>query len=271
MNKLETLKMKLKKYDTLAIAYSGGVDSTFLAKVAYDVLKDKAVAITIIGDMHPHKEVIEAREIAHTIGIRLIEIDLRKSEIPEFNKNNVDRCYHCKKFLFNTIKSRAKKENISIILDGTNLDDVKDYRPGLVALEELKIYSPLKESMLTKDDIRNYSMELGLITWDKPSFACLASRIPYGDPITIKKLKMVEEAEDILKEKKIKQYRVRHHGDIARIEVEKKDMHKLLSDDIYDDLLTAFEKIGFKYITLDLKGYVQGSLNKFQEEEDTDE
>lgn len=266
MNKLEILKTKLKSYDSVAIAYSGGVDSTFLAKAAYDVLGDKAVAITIIGDMHPHKEVIEAREIAHSIGIKLIEIDLRKSDIPEFNKNNIDRCYHCKKFLFNTIKSRAGKENISIILDGTNLDDVKDYRPGLAALEELKIYSPLKEAILTKEDIRAYSKELNLITWDKPSFACLASRIPYGDPITRKKLKMVEKAEDILKNKNIKQYRVRHHGDIARIEVERNDMSKLLSDENYNDLLTSFEEIGFKYVTLDLRGYVQGSLNKFDTE-----
>ena len=162
MEKIKILKTNLKNYKKVAIAYSGGVDSTFLAKIAYDTLGDDAIAIMIVGDMHPHNEVLEARKLATKIGIKLLEIDLKGLNIPKFTTNNKDRCYHCKKFLFERIKKKALENNIFIILDGTNLDDIKDFRPGLLALSELNIYSPLKESQLTKSDIRRYSKEFCL-------------------------------------------------------------------------------------------------------------
>lgn len=267
MNKLKKLKKSLSNYEKVAIAYSGGVDSSFLAKVAYETLGKNAIAIMIIGDMQPQSEVIEARNLAKKIGIELVEINIKGKHIPEFNLNKKDRCYHCKKFLFEKIKKEADKYGISIILDGTNLDDTKDYRPGLIALEELTIQSPLKECMMTKEDIRTFSKEFSLETWSKPSFACLASRIPYGEKITTNKLKMVELGEEYLKERGITQYRVRHHGDIARIEVEKHEMKKILFDDSFVDLVTYFETLGFKYVTLDLKGYITGSMNKFKEDQ----
>lgn len=259
--KLLKIREQINKYNRVAVAFSGGVDSTFLSKISYDLLKKNAVAITIVGDMHSKAEIQEGRELAKGIGIPHVEIDIRGSEISGFTENQKDRCYHCKKHLFTLIQGKARELEVEAIFDGSNIDDLSDYRPGIRALKELNIISPLKDAGLTKEDIREVSRELDLPTWDKPAFACLASRIPYGIKITREKLDMVERGEACLKEIGINQYRVRHHGEVARIEVEDKELEKVLDREVFSMIAERFREIGFKYTALDLAGYKQGSMN----------
>ena len=259
--KLLKIREDIGKYKRVAIAFSGGVDSTLLSKISYDLLKEDAVAITIIGDMHSKAEIYEGRELSKNIGIQHVEIDIRGSEIPGFSENQRDRCYHCKKYIFTLIQDKARELGIEVILDGSNIDDLSDYRPGMKALKELGIVSPLKDAGFTKTDIRKISKEFGLPTWDKPAFACLASRIPYDIKITREKLDMVEMGEAYLKEVGVKQYRIRHHGEVARIEIEDSELEKILDREIFAMISKRFSEIGFKYTALDLAGYKQGSMN----------
>ena len=260
--KYKLLQDKLKDMGKVIIAYSGGVDSNFLLKVASDVLGQNAVAVTIYAMMHSSREIEEAKEYAKSFNVnhKIIKIDDFSEK--GFIENGTKRCYYCKSAIFNIIKEYALKNDIKYILDGTNSDDLKDYRPGLKALEELEIVSPLKDSYLTKDEIRFLSEKLGLDTYKKPSFACLASRIPYGDKITKEKLRLVEESENYLQDLGFNQYRVRVHSDIARIELGQDEMYKILNSDIIKNIDDKFKKIGFKYVTLDLNGYQMGNLNK---------
>lgn len=260
--KYELLKNKLKEMGKVVIAYSGGVDSNFLLKVASDVLGENAVAVTIYAMMHSSREMAEAKEYTKEFGVKHKIIKVDNFDEKGFIENSPKRCYYCKCAVFNMIKDYAKKNGIKYVLDGTNVDDLGDYRPGLKALEELKIVSPLKDSSLTKEEIRILSKRLGLKTYNKPSFACLASRIPYGDEITEEKLRLVEEAENYLQDLGFRQYRVRLHKDIARIEVAKDEMHKFFDDEMMKNVYTKLKDIGFKYVTLDLNGYQMGSLNK---------
>lgn len=259
--KLEDLKNILNNLESVAVAYSGGVDSNFLLKVAKDILGDKVIAVTMHAMMHSNREIEEAKEYAKSFGVKHVVVNIDKFDVEDFLKNSEQRCYHCKNAVFTKVLEVARENNIKYVVDGTNLSDLGDFRPGLKALEELSILSPLKESKLTKDDIRILSKRMGLITHNKPAFACLATRIPYGTRITDEKLRMIEKGEQYLIDLGFNQFRVRHHGDIARIEVGKSEIYKFFSDDILEKTNNKFKEIGFKYTTLDMNGYTMGSMN----------
>ena len=216
---LKQLESHIEKIGSLVVAYSGGVDSTFLLKVAHDVLQDRVIAVTARSSTYPERELNEAAKYTHNAGIKHIIIQSEELDIEGFTDNPPNRCYLCKYELFSKIKKVAQKYNIKYIAEGSNIDDLGDYRPGMQAIKELGIISPLKDIGLGKDAIRKLSKQMGLPTWDKPSFACLASRFPYGVKITQDKLAMVDRAEQYLLNLGFKQVRVRHHGDTARIEV----------------------------------------------------
>lgn len=259
--KLNNLIYKLKDMDSVLIAFSGGVDSTFLLKLAHDILGEKCIAVTIHTMMHSNREIKEAMEFTKSLGIRHIVLEIDKLEINEVIENVERRCYYCKKYIFENIKKVAKNYNINYILDGTNLDDLKDYRPGLKALEELNIKSPLKDCLLTKDDIRILSKNLKIPTYNKPAFACLATRIPYGEKITNEKLRMVEKGEEYLQDLGFKQFRVRLHKNLARIEVQESEIDKFFNKNLLKSTYNKFKEIGFEYVTLDLLGYRMGNMN----------
>ena len=263
--KLELLKSNLNKLGSIAIAFSGGVDSTFLLKVAHDTLGENAIGITIQGIMHSSREIEEAKEYSKEMGAKHILVPVEKFEVEEFINNDPLRCYYCKKEVFTNIKNIALSHNIKYVADGTNVDDLGDYRPGMKALEELDIISPLKEAGMTKQDIRMLSKELGLKTYDKPSFACLASRVPYGEKITNEKLRRIEKSEDYLLSLGFRQFRVRCHSDIARIEVSPEEISKFFNEDFMKQIHDELQKFGFKYVTLDLFGYRTGSMNEVLE------
>ncbi len=260
--KLDLLKTKLKKLGSVAVAFSGGVDSTFLLRVAHDVLKDKVLAVTARSSTYPEREYREAVEYVEMLGVKQLVIISEELDIDGFSANPVNRCYYCKKELFTKITELAKQNNIEYIADGSNVDDLGDYRPGRQATEELHVVSPLKEAGMTKEDIRALSKEMGLPTWDKPAFACLASRFPYGQNITREKLEMVDKAEQFLFDQGFKQVRVRHHGDVARIEVPASERCKFFNEELMDSVYKKFKEIGFMYTSLDLKGYRTGSMNE---------
>jgi pyridinium-3,5-biscarboxylic acid mononucleotide sulfurtransferase len=260
------LKDKLKKLDSIlkelkpfVIAFSGGVDSTFLLYRASKLWRVKFAAITIKTIYIPKREVDEAATFCKTYGIDHTILDVSFPE--EIRHNTTERCYSCKKKLFIQIKEFADEKKYSNIIDGTNADDNGDFRPGLKALTEMGIRSPLMEAGLTKSDIRELSQKAGLPTWDKPAYACLLTRIPYDTVITEKDLKMVEEAEQFLFEKGYYGTRVRLHGDIARIECMPGYLGKMVQDPDREHIIDNLKKIGFRYISLDLEGYRTGSLN----------
>ena len=244
------------------MAYSGGVDSTFLLKVAHDVLRDQVIAVTARSSTYPEREFKEAAEFTRTAGIKHIIIQSEELEIEGFTDNPPNRCYLCKHELFSKIKEVAQKYNIKYIAEGSNIDDLGDYCPGMQAIKELGIISPLKDTGLGKDAIRKLSKQMELPTWDKPAFACLASRFPYGVKITRDKLAMVDRAEQYLLNLGFKQVRVRHHGDTARIEVAVAERLKFFDLELMDNIYKQFQKIGFAYTSLDLKGYRTGSMNE---------
>ena len=260
--KYQLLIKELEKYGSLAVAFSGGVDSTFLAKVAFDTLGAKALAITVDSEAYPPENIRECRKLADQIGIRLTEIKKTVCDIPEFSENHPDRCYHCKKALFNIMLKRAEEEGIHILSDGSNHDDIEDYRPGIRALDELNIKSPLRDLGFAKNDIRILSKDLGLPTWNSQPFACLASRFSYGTRITPELLEKIWKDEAMLRDLGIKYYRVRHHGDIARIELDPKGMDILMNKSIRGKIVNHMKSLGYIYITLDLKGYRTGSMNE---------
>ena len=260
--KFQLLKDNMKKRGSAAIAFSGGVDSTFLVRVAHEVLGDKLIAITATSSTYPERELKEAIKYAEDMGVKHKIISSEELDIEGFASNPKNRCYYCKKELFSKIKEVAKENGVEYVFDGANYDDIGDYRPGMQAARELEVISPLKEAQLTKADIRELSKDLGLPTWDKPAFACLSSRFPYGKQITIPKLKMVEEAEQFLLDMGIRQVRVRHHEEIARIEVDPKERVKFFDVEVMDKIGEKFKKIGFAYVTLDVLGYRTGSMNE---------
>lgn len=261
-DKLERLKTILGSLSNLAVAFSGGVDSAFLLKVSHEILKENVLALTACSSNFPQREYNEAVEFVNKYGIRHMTISSEELEFEIFSQNPVDRCFYCKHEFFSKIIERAHKENIRFIADGSNLDDTNDYRPGLKALMELGVLSPLKDAFLTKDDIRQLSREMGIDIWDKPSFACLATRFPYGESITDEKLRMVDLAEQYLLDSGFKQVRVRYHGDIARIEVLADERVKFFNENLLDAVSCRFKEIGFVYTVLDLKGYRTGSMNE---------
>jgi uncharacterized protein len=261
-NSLKRLQSNLEKIGSLAVAYSGGVDSTFLLKVAHDVLKDKVIAITGRSATFPEREFKEASSFTRRAGIKHIVIQSAELEIKGFSDNQPDRCYLCKYELFSKIKALARKHRINWVAEGSNIDDLDDYRPGMKALRELGIISPLQDAGLNKDSIRKLSKKMGLPTWDKQSFACLASRFPYGEKITRDKLAMVDKAEQYLINLGFQQVRVRYHGDTARIEVAEAEKRKFFNLKLMNDVHKKFRGIGFAYCALDLQGYRTGSMNE---------
>ena len=258
--KLRQINQNLKKMKKVSVAFSGGVDSTFLVKLAYGALGKNAIAVTATSKMHPQWELKQAKKFAEEIGIQHVLINLELTDIDKICKNSKDRCYYCKKELFSKIKQAADKKKIKYVIDGSNADDVNDFRPGFRAIKELGVISPLKDADLTKKEIRDLSEEIGLVTWNKPSFACLASRFPYGIKITEEKLRQIERCEEIIRKLDILQFRVRYHEDIARIEVLKNDFQTVINN---SEMITKkFKELGFRYVTIDLQGYRLGSLNE---------
>ena len=244
-----------------AVAFSGGVDSSFLCHAATDALGDRAIAVTIVSPMLPKSEIDCAGAVARQVGIQHIAIE--ENEIEEdVAANPRERCYFCKKREFGRIIEAAQERGFAAVLDGSNVDDLGDYRPGLKALEELGVASPLREAGLTKADIRELSRRLGLPTWDKPAFACLASRIPYGEHIDSAKLSRIERAEDYLRSLGFRQFRVRSHGDIARIEAAPEERRRFFDETALDNISRTLKSFGFLYVAFELEGYVMGSMNK---------
>ncbi|MBE0068456.1 ATP-dependent sacrificial sulfur transferase LarE [Thermoanaerobacterium thermosaccharolyticum] len=260
--KYENLKKYIKELGSAVIAFSGGVDSTFLAKVCKDVLNDRCLAVTATSSTYPEREFKEALELAKEIGIRHKIIKSEELEIEGFSKNPIDRCYYCKSELFSKLKKVADDEGMEYVLDGTNADDTGDFRPGRRAAKELGVKSPLLECGFTKDDIREMSKRLGLPTWNKPAYACLSSRFPYGQEITSEKLSMVEKSEEYLLNLGFVGFRVRHHGDIARIELNPDQINMMMDENIRKKVVSKLKEIGFKYVSLDLEGYRTGSMNE---------
>ena len=267
MNALDRLKKEIGAYENMAVAFSGGVDSTLLAKVAYEVLGDKAIAVTIHASMHAGYEIEEAKELAKEIGIKHIIKEVDAFEIDKFVENGPLRCYHCKNAIFGTIKDIAETYGIETIADGSNTDDLGDYRPGMKALEELKVVSPLLSAGLNKQTIRDISKEYNLFTWKKAAFACLATRIPTNQMITEEKLRMIEKAETFLMEKGFVQYRVRCHDDLARIEVSPEEREKFFNNELLSEIDDQFKSFGFRYVSLDLSGYKKGNMNHVRTED----
>ena len=242
------------------VAYSGGVDSTLLVKVAHDVLGERALAVTARSGSIPTRELQEAIDLAREIGVRHLLIDTHELQDPNYSANPSDRCYFCKSELFSHLAEVARQHGIKWLAYGENLDDQLGHRPGAQAAGKWGVRAPLKEAGLTKADIRELSRRLNLRTWDKPSYACLASRFVYGSAITADKLAQVEAAENVLWKSGFRQFRVRHHGEIARIEVLPDDMARLLEQ--RESIVDGLRQLGFNYVSLDLQGYRTGSMNE---------
>jgi len=247
------------------VAFSGGVDSTLLLKVAFDVLKDNVVAATAVSPSYPSIELEDAKLLAGQIGARHIIVESHELENEEYAKNPPERCYFCKVELFSLLRVRAKELCLRTVMDGTNRDDLNDLRPGRRAAEENNVRAPLLEAGLTKAEIRQISRSKGLPTWNKPSYACLSSRFPHGTRITVDRLTQVEKAEEILKSMGFRTLRVRYHMEIARIEVGCDEMDKFLKNGFREQAVERLKALGFKFIALDLQGYRPGSMNESPE------
>lgn len=261
-DKLNKLKEIIKNMRSALVAYSGGVDSTLLLKIAHDELKDKLLAVIASSDTYPEEEIEAAKDMAENLGVKYIVIQTEEHKDENFVSNPPERCYYCKKELFFKLSAIARQNNINYVLDGSNYDDKSDFRPGERAAKEFKVRSPLREVAFRKAEIRELSKELGLPTWDKPSFACLSSRIPYGTRITKDILEKIEEGENFLKSLGFKNLRVRHHGHIARIEIGKEEISVMINNGMMEKVSRKFEKLGYVYVTLDLKGFRSGSMNE---------
>jgi len=260
--KLESLEGVLSEMESVLIAYSGGVDSAFLLKVALSVLGDKVVAVTASSETYPSGELEEAKKNAKMLGVKHVIIKTNELHDENFTSNPPERCYYCKKELFSKLTELAKQYGMNHVADGSNYDDLNDFRPGMRAASQIGVRSPLKEAMLTKEEIRILSKKMNLPTWDKPSQPCLSTRFPYGTTITRAELSKVKLAEEFLAKFGVKQLRVRVHGDIARIEVPRNDMHIFLDEDISKEIIDKFKALKYTYITLDIQGYRMGSMNE---------
>ncbi len=264
-DKVERVKQILLDMESVLVAYSGGVDSTLLLKLAHDVLGERVLAVTAVSPTLPDYELAEAEAIAQQIGradsrARYVVFDKHEMEDERFLANTPDRCYFCKASVCQQLVEYAQQEGYRYVIDGSNADDTGDYRPGARAAREYGMRSPLQEAGFTKADIRALARDLGLPNWDKPSSACLASRLPYGDPITAEKLTQIGRAEGVLRDLGLRQYRVRHHGDVARIEVAQADFDVILAH--REHIVAALKALGYAYVALDLVGFRSGSMNE---------
>lgn len=266
MNKLEILKGIIGQYDSAIVAFSGGVDSTFLAKVTSMVLGDKVLLVTATSSTYPFYELEEAKSLAKELGIKHKITVSEEIEIPGFSDNPIDRCYYCKGELFTILNKIAKEEKYSVVFDGSNAEDLDDFRPGRKAIKELGVISPLCDAGLNKSEIREFSRELNLKTADKPSYACLASRFPYGEKITNPKLDRVGKVELAIRELGFKQFRVRSHGDLARIELATDEMD--MGWQKRDELIKICKDKKFIFVSIDLEGYRTGAMNEVLSESD---
>ncbi|MFP4451865.1 MAG: ATP-dependent sacrificial sulfur transferase LarE [Desulfobacterales bacterium] len=263
--KKERLFNRLSGFEALAVAYSGGIDSTLLLAAARDASAGKVLAFTAVSPLQPRWEVDEALKLADSLGVAHEIIRTAELSVPEFTANSADRCYVCKKIIFSDMISRCRQLGFSHLAHGVNADDEADYRPGLKAAEEMDILAPLKEAGFTKDDIRSLSRQMSLPNWNKPAAACLASRIPYGMEITQERLQMVETAENVLLSLGFSGFRVRHMGDTARIEVRPADFKRLIKPEPRLIIIHELRRVGFTYVALDLEGYGQGRMNRLIE------
>jgi pyridinium-3,5-biscarboxylic acid mononucleotide sulfurtransferase len=261
--KLETLKGLIASYCGLVVAFSGGVDSTLLLAVAHEVLGDRCLAVIATSSTYPRREYASAVEWVRNRGIPFVTIVSEELDIPGFSDNPPDRCYYCKKELFSKIFHEAVRFGVTAIADGTNYDDMGDFRPGMKAARELGVKSPLMQCGLTKDDIRRISREkYNLPTADKQPMACMASRIPYGSVVSADKLKQIEAIEDFIESKGFKVFRARHHGDLLRLELGREEMAKISQDSLSSEIVDFAKRAGFVYVTLDLQGFRSGSMNE---------
>jgi pyridinium-3,5-biscarboxylic acid mononucleotide sulfurtransferase len=260
--KYKNLQDILLEMKEIVVAYSGGVDSAFLLKAGVDILGDKARGIMAVSPTFPSREYDKAQETANIIGAKIFIIESHEMEDEKFRSNPVDRCYFCKNELFTEIQKIAESKQFYNLVDGSNFDDLGDHRPGMKALRELGVRSPLQEAGLTKAEIRILSKQLGLPTWDKDSLACLSSRFPYGETITIEKLKMVDEIENYLFDLGFRSIRARHQGNTLKIEVSPDYIQRFFDNTLRNSLVLKAKSLGYKYVTLDLEGYRQGSMNE---------
>ena len=260
--KWERLKTLLREMQCAMLAYSGGVDSSLLMKAASEVLGPRLIAVTSVSETYPPGELEAAKAFARQLGVTHRVVRTTELSSEDFVQNSTDRCYFCKKELFEKIKQIADTEGIPVILDGSNADDLKDFRPGAKAAKEYSVRSPLQEAGFSKSDVRACARRLGLLAWDKPSLACLSSRIPYGTRITPAILQTIHAAEDYVRSLGFREVRVRHHGDTARIEVQRCDFERMLTGDAAGKLVAGLKKLGYTYVCLDLEGYRTGSMNE---------
>ncbi len=263
--KVKILTENLQKLESLAVAFSSGVDSTFLLKAAHQTLGDRVLAVTVQSNSFPKRELQEAKEFCEKEKIRQVVVPFDELQVPGFSQNPPERCYLCKKEMFRNIVKTANEYGFIHVAEGSNLDDEGDYRPGMRAIAQMQIVSPLREAGFTKREIRQLSREYGIATWEKPSFACLSSRFAYGESITKDKLVMVEQAEQLLWELGFSQVRVRVHGTLARIEVPEEEFSQILIEENRKSMIDQLKAFGFSYVTMDLMGYRMGSMNELLE------